>query len=72
MFPSSVLPYLDVLSQLAHRVTRSRVRWVKNALIDNFVVNFHPDMSEAVQSEPLAFASFNEFFTRALRPEALL
>jgi phosphatidylserine decarboxylase len=58
-----------LLSQLAYRVTRSRVRWVKNALIDNFVVNFHPDMSEAVQGEPLEFASFNEFFTRALRPE---
>jgi phosphatidylserine decarboxylase len=58
-----------LLSQLVHRVTRSRVRWVKNALIDNFVVNFRPDMSEALQSEPLEFASFNEFFTRALRPE---
>jgi len=58
-----------LLSQVVHRVTRSRVRWVKNALIDNFVVNFRPDMSEAVQSEPLEFASFNEFFTRALRPE---
>ena len=58
-----------LLSQLVHWLTRSRVRWVKNALIDNFVVNFRPDMSEAVQSEPLQFASFNEFFTRALRPE---
>jgi phosphatidylserine decarboxylase len=59
-----------LLSQLVHWLTRSRVPWVKNALIDNFVVNFRPDMSEAVQSEPLQFASFNEFFTRALRPEA--
>jgi phosphatidylserine decarboxylase len=58
-----------LLSRLVHWVTRSRVRWVKNALIDNFVVNFHPEMSEAAQSEPLEFASFNEFFTRALRPE---
>jgi phosphatidylserine decarboxylase len=46
------------------------VRWVKNALIDNFVVNFRPDMSEAVQQNPLEFASFNEFFTRTLRPDA--
>jgi phosphatidylserine decarboxylase len=58
-----------LLSQLVHWLTRTRVRWVKNALIDNFVVNFRPDMSEAVQSEPLQFASFNEFFTRALRPQ---
>jgi len=59
-----------LLSQLVHWATRSRVRWVKNALIDNFVVNFHPDMSDAVQSQPLEFASFNEFFTRALRADA--
>jgi phosphatidylserine decarboxylase len=58
-----------LLSQLVHWLTRTRVRWVKNALIDNFVVNFRPDMSEALQSEPLQFATFNEFFTRALRPE---
>jgi phosphatidylserine decarboxylase len=58
-----------LLSQLVHWVARSRVRWVKNALIDNFVVNFHPDMSDAVQGQPLQFASFNEFFTRALRPD---
>jgi phosphatidylserine decarboxylase len=59
-----------LLSQLVHWATRSRVRWVKNALIDNFVVNFRPDMSDAVQSQPLEFASFNEFFTRALRADA--
>jgi phosphatidylserine decarboxylase len=59
-----------LLSQWVHWVTRSRVRWVKNALIDNFVVNFHPDMSDAVQGAPLEFGSFNEFFTRALRADA--
>ncbi|HET7757280.1 MAG TPA: archaetidylserine decarboxylase [Steroidobacteraceae bacterium] len=59
-----------LLSQLAYRVTRSRMRLVKNALIDNFVVNYRPDMSEAAESDPLKFASFNEFFTRALRAGA--
>lgn len=58
------------LSQLVHRVTRSRVRMVKNALIENFVVNYHPDMSEAEQSDPLQYETFNAFFTRALRPGA--
>jgi phosphatidylserine decarboxylase len=58
------------LSQMVHWLTRNRVRWVKNALIDNFVVNFRPDMSEAVQSNPLEFASFNEFFIRTLRADA--
>jgi len=58
------------LSQLVHRVTRSRVRMVKNALIENFVVNYHPDMSEAEQPDPLQYETFNAFFTRALRAGA--
>ena len=39
----------------------------KNALIRLFVRGFKPDMSDAVEREPTAYASFNEFFTRALR-----
>src|SRR6266702_5829076 len=31
---------------------------------------FSPDMSEAVRRDPLAYGSFNEFFTRPLRPGA--
>jgi phosphatidylserine decarboxylase len=58
------------LSQLAHQLARSRVRWLKNALIRAFVGEFHPDMGDAEHSDPLAFASFNEFFTRALRSGA--
>ncbi|TLY76650.1 MAG: phosphatidylserine decarboxylase, partial [Gammaproteobacteria bacterium] len=59
-----------VLSRLAHRITRSRVPLVKNALIRGFVDHFHPDMSEAEQPDPLAYETFNAFFTRALRAQA--
>ena len=31
---------------------------------------FSPDMSDALQPNPLAYGSFNEFFTRALRAGA--
>ena len=58
------------ISRLAYRITRSRVPLVKNALIRSFVGNFHPDMSEAEQPDPLQYESFNAFFTRALRPQA--
>jgi phosphatidylserine decarboxylase len=58
------------LSRLAYRLTRSRVPLVKNALIRSFVGNFHPDMSEAEQPDPLHYESFNAFFTRALRVKA--
>ena len=59
-----------VLSRLAHRITRSRVPLVKNALIRGFVDHFHPDMSEAEQPDPLGYETFNAFFTRALRAQA--
>jgi phosphatidylserine decarboxylase len=47
--------------------TRLRIRWLKNLLIGAFVRHFKPRMQDAAQSDPLAYASFNEFFTRALR-----
>ncbi len=59
-----------LLSRLVHRLTRSRLRPLKNALIGAFVRHFQPDMSEAAEPEPLRYASFNAFFTRSLRPGA--
>jgi phosphatidylserine decarboxylase len=59
-----------LLSALVHELTRSRLRWLKNALIGGFLQRFHPDMSEARQPDPFAFESFNAFFTRALRADA--
>jgi len=64
-----LLPH-HLLSSLAYEITRSRLRWVKNALISAFVRRFHPDMSDAAQPDPFAFESFNAFFTRALRADA--
>jgi phosphatidylserine decarboxylase len=58
------------LSRLAYRITRSRVPFIKNALIRSFVDHFRPDMSEAEQPDPLGYESFNAFFTRALRAQA--
>jgi len=59
-----------LLSGLVHWLARVQLSWVKNALIDNFVVNYRPDMSEAEESDPRKYASFNAFFTRSLRPGA--
>ena len=56
------------LTALVHAVTRSRVPRVKNFLIERFVGSYHPDMSDALEPEPLQYESFNAFFTRALRP----
>ncbi len=59
-----------LLGTLVYRLTRSRNTWLKNLLIRSFVSHFRPDMSEAQQSDPLSFATFNDFFTRALKPAA--
>jgi phosphatidylserine decarboxylase len=56
------------LSRLILRATRVRAAWFKNALIRGFLKLYTVDMSEAAQSDPYCFPSFNEFFTRALLP----
>ena len=58
------------ISRLVLAATRSRSPSFKNALIRLFVRGFRPDMSDAVVTDPTAYASFNEFFTRELRADA--
>jgi phosphatidylserine decarboxylase len=61
-----VLPQ-HFLSRLILRITRIRLRPIKNLLIRSFVRGFRPDLTEAAQPNPLEYPSFNAFFTRALR-----
>ena len=63
-----VLPQ-HALSRLVLRATRVRAPWFKNWLIRGFLRLYTIDMSEAVQADPLSYGSFNEFFTRALKPD---
>ena len=57
------------ISRLVLKATRVRTAWFKNALIRGFLRMFDVDMKDAEQTDPLRYPSFNEFFTRALRPE---
>lgn len=59
-----------LLTALVYRLARSRQPLLKNLLIRSFVKHYRPDLSEAQQPDPLAYDSFNAFFTRALRPDA--
>src|SRR5580693_4552921 len=54
------------LSRFIHALARVRGRAVKNALISAFMRSFKPVMSDAREPDPLAYASFNAFFTREL------
>jgi phosphatidylserine decarboxylase len=58
------------LSRLILRATRVRTPWFKNALVRGFLKLYAIDMREAAQGDPLSFGSFNEFFTRTLKPGA--
>jgi phosphatidylserine decarboxylase len=64
-----LLPH-HALSRVVLHLTRSRVPVLKDFLIGAFVRSFRPRMSDAAEPDPLHYASFNEFFTRALRPDA--
>ena len=62
-----VLPH-RMLSGLARRLAYSNHPRLRRWLIDNVVRRFGVDLSEALESDPRAYESFNAFFTRALRP----
>lgn len=73
MSPFIVLQYLlphRLLTHVANGLARWRFTPWKNFFIGKIVAHFKPDMSEAVQEDPFAYPSFNEFFTRALKPGA--
>ena len=64
-----VLPQ-HTFSRVVLKATRVELPFVKDALIGAFVRGFAPDMSDALVTDPHAYASFNAFFTRALRADA--
>lgn len=59
-----------LLSRLAGLVAASETRWLKNLLITRFIRSYGVNMAEAQASDPRHYASFNAFFTRALRDGA--
>jgi phosphatidylserine decarboxylase len=64
-----VLPQ-HVLSRLVLAATRVRTAWFKNWTIRGFLKLYRVDMTEAAESDPYRYGSFNEFFTRALKDGA--
>ncbi|MFM8330445.1 MAG: archaetidylserine decarboxylase [Candidatus Methylumidiphilus sp.] len=63
------LPH-HALSRAMHRLARCENRLWKNAFIRAIVRLYGVNLAEAQQPDPEAYASFNAFFTRALKPEA--
>lgn len=64
-----LLPH-HLLSRLAGGLANCSWNWVKNPFINWFVKRYQVDMSQAVEPDPTAYTCFNDFFTRALLPDA--
>ena len=58
------------ISRVVLLATRVRLRPFKNLLIAGFMRGFKPAMDDAIEPDPLRYRSFNDFFTRALKPGA--
>ena len=58
------------LSRLVLAATRVRAAWFKNGIIRGFLKLYRVDMSEAAETDPYRYGSFNEFFTRPLKEGA--
>ncbi len=56
------------LTQLMGRLASSERGALTTAVIRWFIRRYQVDMNEALDPDPAAYASFNAFFTRALRP----
>lgn len=56
------------LSRLVGKLAAARAGWFTQLFIRWFIRTYKIDMSEAVHESPKAYKTFNEFFTRYLKP----
>lgn len=64
-----LLPH-HCISRLIGRLAECKAEWFKNALIGWFAKKYRVDMSIAEQPDLTSYANFNDFFTRAIQPDA--
>ncbi len=69
VLPQYLLPK-GALTRLAGRVARAQAGGWTTAVIRRFVARYGVDMAEAADPDITHYTSFNEFFTRALKPGA--
>jgi phosphatidylserine decarboxylase len=59
-----------LISGITYRISRCRIPFVKNNLIRIYLSLFDIDLESAREKDPFAYASWNAFFTRALKDDA--
>ena len=69
VLPQYLLPK-QALTQFAGFVASRERGWVTTEIIRRFVAKYKVNMSEALDSDIASYLTFNDFFTRALKPGA--
>ena len=69
VLPQYLLPQ-RALTTFAGRIASAQAGSLTTALIRRFIARYGVDMNEAANPDIASYASFNDFFTRALRPGA--
>lgn len=69
VLPQYLLPK-QLLTQLAGRIASAPAGAFTTRLIKWFIDRYNVDMSEAANPDPESYQTFNDFFTRALKPSA--
>ena len=69
VLPQYLMPK-RALTAFAGWCAASRARWWTRAVIPWFIRRYGVNMAEAANPDPASYASFNDFFTRVLRPDA--
>lgn len=64
-----LLPH-HLLSRLVGQLAETRIFWLKNLLIEQFIKQYKVNMSEAQEEDIRGYPTFNAFFTRELKPDA--
>jgi phosphatidylserine decarboxylase len=65
----NLLPH-HALSKLMSKFTHCETRWFKNLFIKQIIKHYGVNMDEALIQDIQVFKSFNDFFTRELKPES--
>lgn len=58
-----------LLSRAIGFLANTEQEWLKNYFIKTFIDQYKVDMEEAIEPNPQAYKTFNDFFTRAIKPE---
>ena len=69
VLPQYVMPKRAMTERMGALASKQRGR-LTTAMIRTFVRRYGVDMTEAVEPDIASYATFNDFFTRALKPDA--